>query len=520
MKIPAFTATVLALANALSAAPEHRVVVVVWDGMRPDFVSPANTPNLCRLAGEGVFFAHHHPVYLSATEVNGTAFATGSYPAHSGVIANNEFRPGIDPQNFIETQAPAAIRKGDAISGGRYLDRSTVAELLHRHDIPTAIAGAKQVVLLHDRSLRVDRPGVSPILFQGETLPASLAAKLQQALGAFPPVSARDDKTARDHWTARALIEQLWSDGVPPYSLLWLSEPDNSQHATGPGSAQSLEAIKGSDDHLGLVLAELAKRKLLDTTDVFVVSDHAFSTIDRKVDVAVELSAAGFASKRVALGGLKPGEVLVVSNGGSSLIYVGGHDQEVIAQVTRYLQQQDWTSVIFSRTAAEGTFPLEEAHIDSAGAPDLVVSFRWSDGRSANGTPGLQVSDLSPSTKKVGNHASLSAYDLHNTLIAAGPDIRRGVTSTLPSGNVDLAPTILWLLGLKEEAAKMDGRVLGEALTVDVPALKSYELKRLVARREVGRGIWSQYLQISEVNGVRYLDQGNGSFQLSAGSDK
>jgi len=114
----------------------------------------------------------------------------------------------------------------------------------------------------------------------------------------------------------------------------------------------------------------------------------------------------------------------------------------------------------------------------------------------------------------------LSAYDLHNTLIAAGPDIRRGVTSTLPSGNVDLAPTILWLLGLKEEAAKMDGRVLGEALTVDVPALKSYELKRLVARREVGRGIWSQYLQISEVNGVRYLDQGNGSFQLSAGSDK
>jgi hypothetical protein len=57
---------------------------------------------------------------------------------------------------------------------------------------------------------------------------------------------------------------------------------------------------------------------------------------------------------------------------------------------------------------------------------------------------------MAPTAKKVGNHASLSPYDMHNTLVAAGPDLRRGVLDTLPSGNTDLAPTVLWILGLRD----------------------------------------------------------------------
>jgi predicted AlkP superfamily pyrophosphatase or phosphodiesterase len=55
--------------------------------MRPDFVSAETTPHLWQLAQRGVTFAHHHPVFLSATEVNGTALATGAYPSRSFVIA-------------------------------------------------------------------------------------------------------------------------------------------------------------------------------------------------------------------------------------------------------------------------------------------------------------------------------------------------------------------------------------------------------------------------------------------------
>jgi arylsulfatase A-like enzyme len=480
--------------------------------MRPDFITPETTPNLWALSQRGVFFAHHHPVYLSATEVNGTAIATGAYPAASHIISNVDYRPAIDPQISVGIEIPSVVRKGDETSGGHYLNRPTVAEILHAHGLATVIAGSKQVALLHDRARRSAGPGVSPVVYQGEALPSALEPGLHQAFGDLPAPGPDDDQRARDEWTTRVLLEGLWKDGVPPYTLLWLAEPDKSQHATGPGSPQSLAAIKSSDTNLGRVVAELERRGLRDTTDVLVASDHGFSTIMRKVDVAEELSKAGFDAKRATMGGLKPGEIVVAGNGGSSLLYIGGHDAAVRAKLVACLQQQDWAGVVFAREPAKGAFPLAEAHIDAPEAPDFVLALRWTRGRSANGTPGLIACDLAASSTKAGNHATLSAYDMHNTLVAAGPDFRRGVMTTLPSANTDVAPTVLWLLGLRDEALKMDGRVLGEALVIDAPGLKSYETKRLTARSELPGGTWEQYLQVSEVNGVRYLDEGNGAF--------
>jgi arylsulfatase A-like enzyme len=117
-----------------------------------------------------------------------------------------------------------------------------------------------------------------------------------------------------------------------------------------------------------------------------------------------------------------------------------------------------------------------------------------------------------------GNHASLSATDMHNTLVAAGPDFRAGVRDPLPSANTDLTPTILWILGFPEAAAQRDGRVLGEALVGPAPPLRSFEIKRVTAQRNLGNGqIWEQYLNISELNGVQYFDEGNGALRLESG---
>lgn len=49
--------------------------------------------------------------------------------------------------------------------------------------------------------------------------------------------------TAQDQWTTRALTRSSWKDGVPKYTLLWLSEPDKSQHDASPGSANALAGI-------------------------------------------------------------------------------------------------------------------------------------------------------------------------------------------------------------------------------------------------------------------------------------
>src|SRR3954453_4846881 len=141
-------------AGAASSAPrpaEH-FVLVVWNGMRPDFITPQYTPTLYQLAASGVFFKNHHPVYISTTEVNGTALATGVYPNRSGIIANKDYRPEIGWLDANATEGVEAVRRGDLLSDGNYIQVPTVAETLQKAGFLTVIAGSKPVALLQDRS--------------------------------------------------------------------------------------------------------------------------------------------------------------------------------------------------------------------------------------------------------------------------------------------------------------------------------------------------------------------------------
>src|SRR6266436_9013324 len=98
-------------ANGQIRRSEH-VVIVVWDGMRPDFVSEQNTPALWKLAQSGVTFRNHHSVYPSATIVNGTAINTGVYASRSGILANHDYQPAINPKSPVDVENARVTRKG------------------------------------------------------------------------------------------------------------------------------------------------------------------------------------------------------------------------------------------------------------------------------------------------------------------------------------------------------------------------------------------------------------------------
>src|SRR5947207_1471974 len=129
----------------------RHVVIVVWDGMRPDFVSEENTPALWKLAREGVTFRNHHAVYPSATEVNGVAIATGVYPGRNGIIANYQFRPEIDNRKMIHSEDRAILSKGDQLSGGKYIALPTIDENVRASGLTSFVSAAKPVGLLLDR---------------------------------------------------------------------------------------------------------------------------------------------------------------------------------------------------------------------------------------------------------------------------------------------------------------------------------------------------------------------------------
>jgi len=484
--------------------------------MRPDFINETNTPALTSLARQGVTFSHHHSTYVSATEVNGTAIATGCYPGHSGLIGNTEYRPRIDALKPTHTEVLASVRKGDEVSGGRYLRVPTLPEILRQNGGRTAVAGAKPVALLPDRAIR-SSPDQGINVFAGSVLPPALLETVVNAQGGFP----RDEThgQTRNDWTTKVLIQPLWADAVPEFSLLWLNQPDAAQHAFAPGSRESLAAIRNSDDNLARVLAALDAKGARSNTDVLVLSDHGCSTVSARADVSDALTAAGFDAVREFDHKPRPGEILVVSNGGSCMVYVIGHQETVIQKILQFFQQLPFTGVLFTRDGSSGTFRLSQVHLDSDDAPDILISFRWTSDKNKNGTPGMLATDRSTYSVGQGHHGSLSPFDMHNILIAAGPGFRAGAINELPSGNVDIAPTVLWLLG-KKPSSPMDGRVLSEALTTPGPSIKLNQavsstnfIAEAVVQTSGGKEtlIWRQHLNCVRVNGVDYFDEGNGS---------
>ena len=177
---------------------EH-VVVVVWDGLRPDYVRSQYTPTLSELAKRGTFLRNHHSSYVTSTEVNSTVIATGMHPYHSGILANVQYRPELSWLSAYGTEGLDAIRRGDLLWDGHYLEVATLAEILQQTGFPTISAGAKPVVLLHDRATKKELPAQkdSVTLFRGRTLPRSVLQSLTNTpdVGPFPAEAPAPDST-------------------------------------------------------------------------------------------------------------------------------------------------------------------------------------------------------------------------------------------------------------------------------------------------------------------------------------
>ncbi|HZE13240.1 MAG TPA: alkaline phosphatase family protein [Chthoniobacterales bacterium] len=504
----------IAFCETETARGERHVVVLVWDGMRPDFIDEHNTPALWKLAHDGVRFLHHHSVYVTATNVNGAALATGVYPNRNSLLANREFRPQIDPLNPFENAEESVIKKADEVTGGKYIASPTVAEIVRAAGRRTAVVGTKSVAFLHDRhnewTTAIPAKQHYP-KFAAAPMPASLREEMFRLLGPFA-IEPSNTEEQRNTYATRALTDVMWRDGVPAFSLLWLSQPDKTQHDFAPGADVSLAAVGSSDRNLALVLDALEKKDARKNTDVFVVSDHGFSTIERAVDFPAELRKAGFDATTAFKETPKRGQIMVVGNGGTILFYVIDHDRDVTARLVEWLQRSDFAGVILAREKFEGTFSLETARVNTAFAPDVMVALRWSPKPNRFGAPGEITADNARAPGEA-SHASLSEYDVHNTLVAAGPDFRQNLTSSLPSSNVDIAPTVLRILGLPPPQ-KFDGRVLVEAMEEKAEGTEALS-KTIQATRKFPAGEWQQHLRVSLVGETVYIDEGNGSFTPS-----
>jgi len=577
------------------APAETRVILFVWDGLRPDSMSGDDTPNLVRLRDEGVLFEDQHAAFPTFTMINAAAFATGSYPGRTGFYGNYVWVDGpsdagvsaqgarVDLHQPVFTEDHGVVDALDRFYGGQLLLVGTLFEVAQDAGLLTATVGKVGASYLQDRH----RGGF--ILEERLVWPRALLDELQDAgfpvprstLAAYPGAdidAGREDPTrpgpvvfladgvtsdptrgltspAREDnaYLMSAFTETVLARRRPRLAVVWLRNPDTTEHDYGPGTSASRDALRAQDALLGQLRSALDRLGLAATTDLFVVSDHGHSSVSGPVDLfplrAIVDGGVGPADphgysvsgqvrtadliNRAHLGlravdglgcldapvlsgilasgarlypgldcGGRPGtslvprvpsvlgprDVVVVANGGSDFLHVPSRDPDVVRALVRFLQsREEYGPVFVARRYGDlpGTLPLDVLRAETGSgerAPDIIVSFSFNASAEVQGMPGIEFSSLA----KRGMHGGSSPVDVHNTLVVAGPHFRKGFHDTLPSGNVDVAPTVARLLGLSLPGA--EGRVLDEAL-VGGPAVADFSLEVRLRTSTVAEGL-------------------------------
>lgn len=489
-------------------------IVLVLDGLRPDSINPRDTPNLHRLRTEGVTFANSHSVFPTVTRVNGTAIGSGSYPERNGIMGNRIYIPEVDAKAAFNNDEAAKL----LVLGDHIVTTTGLAEILQKSGekfVEVSSGSGGGALLVAPRS-----PAGMGLALNGDFHGLEQSGSLKPAIdevvkrfGSAPPkVGAKDHAMAAVNWAMNVLDEYVLPELKPRVVLAWMTEPDHSQHGHGPGSTPAIETIANDDAQIGRMLAKLASLGLAERTDIIVVSDHGFSTTDHEVNVAGELRQAGFATLE------EGGDIVLASSGQEMNVHVKDHDPGRIAAIVEFLQRQSWCGVVFTAhgTGAPhegrvpGTFSLEYAHLGGhARSPDIAFTFPWSSAANRFGVRGMDYNIVAKGATMAvrvdtANHGGIGPFTVTNTMLAWGPDYKRGIVDRAPAANVDVAPTILYLLGLQQAASEMQGRALTEAM-VGGPDEEQVPVETHALR--VSNGAYRAVLQASEVDGRRYIDK-------------
>lgn len=466
------------------------VVVLVLDSFEPHEVTVA-TPTLLALrdggtlalssgplaVGGGSWYAESRAVYAAETIPNHVAMMTGVYPSRNGIPSNE----------YIADFTAAAPPDAD-LSAPEKLTANTLFTWIDK---------------------RCRASGVNPSIRTAATLSKKYLYEI--FLGdAADPARANDDEdvfnVAPDrHWNttedpAYISVESEHTPDQPTmtaalaampeadFHFINLGDVDRLAHVSGEQARQS--AIQDADSQVLRLIDQLAAQGRWANTILFVVSDHGMDYSEPGPATAIAtqgmLTALDACYERME----------AVDNGGTEGIFVLNRsaplaDRQAALRAARSCLLGAGCDCGATRPAnAAGIehawYPVDDP-LDPSGSMPLVLDSRHLNGGDLTLSAQAGYKFAESTTGQIpGNHGHLPT--IHNTFLVTGGSpwvkpaqvIASSVASPtvfdrLPeqSENIDVAPTVAWLLGLDVRAAQFpdyperengfDGRVLKEA---------------------------------------------------------
>lgn len=380
--------------NAPNQRDKPYVILVSIDAFRWDYMDRYPTPNLDRIAAKGSRAERLVPVFPTLTFPNHYSIATGLYPVHHGLVANQFPDPARHKWYSIynrETVEDPAFYAGEPI----WVTAETQGMVTASFFFVGTEAAIKGVSPSHWRSYDKNIKGES---------------RVDQVLT----------------WLAQP------EDSRPHLYTLYFEDVDDHSHWYGPESAENIEAIKRVDAYVGRLLDGIEKLPHSNRVNLIVVSDHGQGsyiedqqpfTLDEYVDLE---------------------DTVIIESGSYLFLYLDHEDpdraDEIVATVNSHWQH--------GRAYLSANAPDHWKVDQNPRFPDVILMPE----------PGYAVLSTTEKVGKInaGDHGwAPESPAMHGFFIASGPDIKAGVSLGVIN-NIDVFPLLISVLGL-ESPANIDG---------------------------------------------------------------
>lgn len=373
------------------------------DGLRADMLDSGNSPNLSRLAREGVRSVGMRPSYPSLTFPNHYTLVTGLRPDRHGMVHNSM---NTDALGNFRVESREAVRNPAWWEGGEPLWVSV--EKAGYKSATWSWPGSEAPI--HGLQAQQRHP-------YDDSVP--LPERMQQVLS--------------------------WLEGTPDaikprFVAAYMEHVDKAGHRYGPDSPEYTAALRQVDAAIGLLIDGMAADGSLDNTNIIVVSDHGMATVKQDQVITPADMIAPELARTVSVG---------QSIGFAPL--PGKHAEAEKALLGRHAHYQCWN---------KAQLPTRWHYGHNPRVPPIIC--QMDEGWDAV-TPAMRAKRAPGNSGSHGYDPALPS--MQAVFVARGPAFAQGKQLSA-FDNVDVYPLLTRLIGIPAQPNDGDPKALEQALRV------------------------------------------------------
>ncbi|KAL0993364.1 hypothetical protein UPYG_G00106710 [Umbra pygmaea] len=230
-----------------STKGQQKLLLISFDGFRWDYDRDVETPNLDRMATDGVKAKYVTPPFLTITSPTHFTLLTGRYIENHGVIHNMWFNIKTgEKQPYYATQF-----KNEWWDNG---------------SLPIWITAQRQGL----RAGSLHFPGTQST-YQGES----------QTVKDVEPRFYDYKNETKWRENVDKVMDTWFGEMDLDFVSLYFGEPDSTGHKYGPDSHERREVVKQVDRTVGYIRSSVERNGLSDTLNIIITADHGMSNVYR-----------------------------------------------------------------------------------------------------------------------------------------------------------------------------------------------------------------------------------------------